>query len=157
MALEPVEQRLVRPQIALQLADRPATRIEKPKRILRRLGEDHMVLMRAQVAVPDQFGDADFQVDWPAHALVARPLGEARVIGRRGGQGDDPDVGERRREPLDAVPPLPAEVVRLVQNEGERAREVEILDQLVDLFRAPERIHRLIGRERQGPRIGEGV
>ena len=78
---QPIEQVAVAAQVARQFFHRYAPSVEQCERIASRCGQYQEILMRTQVPVADQFGDADFDVDRPAQFLIARPLGEGCIVG----------------------------------------------------------------------------
>ncbi len=75
-----------------------------------------VILVGAKVAGGDQLGNRYFLVNFPAEFMVAAPLDAAHVIGGRGGEGYQFGL-KLRRQRVEHLPPLVAEVVALIDDQ----------------------------------------
>ncbi len=146
---EPIQEPVIRAQIAIQLSDCRAPAVEQDKRVLARLRQDQMILMRTQIAVAHQFRDTNLQVHGTAQLLVMGPFSEAGIIGRCCGQRDEADILKPRREFIQTRPPFPSQMVCFVQDQCHRSTIVQSLDQRINRLGTPQTVERLIGRQRE--------
>jgi len=88
----------------------------------RRPRKVNVILVRTEVVLPDQLGHGDFSVDGTTQGQVPVPLDLADVVGWRRGEGDDAESLEFTFQGEQGLPPLVAEMVRLVQDQGLHTR-----------------------------------
>ncbi len=98
--------------------------------IIRGRRQVEAILMRAQVAFPDQFGHGYLGVDRAAQFVVPLPLGRVHIVWRRGRQGNDGRTGQGGLDVHQALPPLAAQVVGLIHNDRPDLRLLECRCQL---------------------------
>ncbi|OPZ72200.1 MAG: hypothetical protein BWY82_01476 [Verrucomicrobia bacterium ADurb.Bin474] len=100
--------------------------------------------MRTKVTGFDKLGDADFLVDRPTQVHVPVPLDSGYIPWRGCGEGDNYWFGQLCFEIVKASPPVVAQVMGLIQNEGLDACFDAVLDEPITLFGLAVIMQRLI-------------